>query len=107
VFQAGYRLRDAGRLDAPRRFDTLLEWFNRHLPVPLRFRRPAGRQAHRHAICWFRNEAVEHVGKVRELAALLEQHGVPTRKLRTRRPGYVVYEDRFQVAAVPFRDMVS
>src|ERR1051325_6162075 len=30
--------------------------------------------------------------------------GVPTRMLVTARPGYVVYEDTHQIAAVPFRD---
>jgi hypothetical protein len=106
VFQAAYRLRDAGRLGEPRRFDDLLRWFNLHLPIPIRFRRSGGRQARRHAICWFRGNAVEHLGKVRELGALLERQGVPIRRLRTQRPGYVVYEDDFQVAAVPFRDTI-
>jgi hypothetical protein len=38
------------------------------------------------------------------LAAVLEQHGVSVEMLRTSKPGYVVYEDRYQVVAVPFRD---
>jgi hypothetical protein len=29
---------------------------------------------------------------------------VPTVALRTRKPGRIVYEDDFQVAAIPFRD---
>jgi hypothetical protein len=41
---------------------------------------------------------------MRELAALLETSGVHTRMITTRRPGYIVYEDSHQVAAVPFRD---
>jgi hypothetical protein len=38
------------------------------------------------------------------MAALLERCGIPTEMLRTWRPGYVVYEDAYQVVAVPFRD---
>lgn len=37
------------------------------------------------------------------MAAILEEYGVPTRTLTTERPGYVVYEDDFQVVAEPFR----
>ncbi len=35
---------------------------------------------------------------------MLESHGVPVRRLWTRHPGYIVYEDAFQVVTVPFRD---
>jgi hypothetical protein len=38
-----------------------------------------------------------------ESTHLLERHGVRTEVLRTDRPGYVVYEDEYQVAAIPFR----
>ncbi len=109
VFQAAYRLRDQGRLDNAegRRFESLRRWFNEHLPVPVRFSRSRGRQAHRKAICWFKDDAVEHLGKIRELTALLERHGITTRRLWTDRPGYIVYEDDFQIAAVPFRDTVA
>jgi hypothetical protein len=109
VFQAAFSLRDRGLLDRDesRRFEALRQWFNLRLPVPHRFRRSKGRQAHRPAICWFKADAAEHLGRVRELAALLEQHGIPTRVLRTRRPGYLVFEDKYQVAAVPFRDTPS
>lgn len=106
VFQAAYRLRDEGRLDrgVARQLQCLLDWFNGCLPIPERFSLSRGRQSHRGAICWFKDGAVEHLGKIRELTAILEHHGFPTRRLRTERPGYLVYEDLFQVVAVPFRD---
>jgi hypothetical protein len=58
---------------------------------------------HPEAVSWFKSRAKEHVEKVRELAALLEHHGIPTRMIQTDLPGYIVYEDDYQVAAVPFR----
>src|SRR5215472_349414 len=101
VFQAAFSLRDRGLLDRAesRRFEALRQWFNARLPVPGRFSRSKGRQAHRQAICWLKPDAAEHLDKVRALAGLLEQHGIPTRVLRTKRPGYIVYEDKYQVAA--------
>jgi hypothetical protein len=41
---------------------------------------------------------------MREMAFLLEHHDVPVRMIKTARPGYVVYEDEFQIVAVPFAD---
>jgi hypothetical protein len=107
VFQAAFDLGDRGLLDTHelRRFDAIREWFNLRLPAPDRFARSRGRQAHRRAVCWFKADALEHLGKVRELTALLGRHGVQVRRLRSARPGYVLYEDEYQVAAVPFRDV--
>jgi hypothetical protein len=42
--------------------------------------------------------------EIRELAAILESHDIATTMLTTERPGYVVYEDEFQVPAEPFRN---
>jgi hypothetical protein len=109
VFHASFGLRDRGQLSnaAGSRFEALRQWFNRHLPVPRRFSREKGRQRLQKAICWFKTDAVEHLGKMREMTTMLEQHGIHTRRLRSQRPGYIVYEDRFQVAAVPFRDTIA
>jgi hypothetical protein len=105
VFQAACRLRDGDLPDADaRRLGLLLRWFDRHLPAPARLSRSRRRHAHAEAVCWLRQGATGRLEKLRELAALLDRHGIATRRLRTRRPGYIVYEDEYQVAAVPFRD---
>jgi len=44
----------------------------------------------------------EHIRNMRALAALLEQKGISVEELRPDKPGYVVYEDEQQVAAIPF-----
>ena len=43
-------------------------------------------------------------GKAKEIVAILESNGIGTATLITRRPGYIVYEDYHQIAAIPFRD---
>jgi hypothetical protein len=40
----------------------------------------------------------------RELVAILEAHDIRTEMITSDRPGYVVYEDQYQVVAEPFRD---
>jgi hypothetical protein len=42
--------------------------------------------------------------RLRRAAGLLDGAGVPVLELRTTRPGYILYEDDFQVVALPFRD---
>jgi hypothetical protein len=106
VFMAAETLRDNGQLDEADEewYEGILDWFNRRLRVPPCFFQSALPDADSNAICWFKTDAHAHIGKIRELLAFLEHNGVATRLVRTTRPGYVVYEDDYQVAAVPFRD---
>jgi hypothetical protein len=38
-----------------------------------------------------------------EMVRILERNGIFVKKIRTDRPGYVVYEDELQIVAEPFR----
>jgi len=44
----------------------------------------------------------EHITRMRALAALLDHKDTPVAAFETDKPGYVVYEDEHQVAAIPF-----
>ena len=56
------------------------------------------------ALCWFRPEAREAISRAWQMAKLGRgRAGIPVRVYRKARPGTVVYEDDFQVAAVPWR----
>lgn len=85
------------------RLAAIKDWFGQHLEKPERVARSRRPNGHHAAICWFKSSATEHIARARELAALLEQYGIQTEMLTTDRPGYVVYEDEFQIAAEPFR----
>ena len=39
-----------------------------------------------------------------EVTYLLRAHGINVEILSTERPGYVVYEDQFQIVAEPFKE---
>ncbi|REK18360.1 MAG: hypothetical protein DWQ37_04405 [Planctomycetota bacterium] len=72
-----------------------LRWFHRNLPAPWTDVRD------RRAIFWFRSRS----GVVREiwhLVAILREEGVPVRKRSTQMPGRIVYDDAFQIAAIPY-----
>lgn len=104
VFQAARRLRESDRLDAVDReyLECLGAWFDMHLAKPSRF--SMSRRPHRkaQALSWFKDSAMVHIAKMRELEDVLRRHGDDVQLMTTRRVGYVVYEDRFQIVACPF-----
>jgi len=55
------------------------------------------------AISWFKDSAEEHLSRVRELVAILRNHGVIVHMLKTDRVDYVVHEDEYQIVAESFR----
>ena len=111
VFQAAYNLRDDGKLypyEEPQ-LDELRQWFNTHLQGPTRFTasKPPYYRKKSTAISWFKDSAQEHIARVREIVAILENHGVRVRMIRADRVGYVVYEDEHQIVAEPFSDSLG
>ncbi len=106
VFQVLFDMRRAGQLTAAEEatLKGLFKWFDDHLPEPGRLSRSRNPRAKRVAISWFKESATEHVRRMRELVAILDAHSVSVEVVRTDRPGYVVYEDDYQIAAEPFRD---
>lgn len=80
----------------------ILVWFGSALQIPARLNR--SRRPHRinKAISWFKPTATDHISKAREIVAILEEHGEHVRMFTTQRPGYIVYEDEFQIVAEPY-----
>lgn len=77
----------------------LKEWFNENLEKPTSF----GRDKLRLGICWFNTTANEHISRIWEMVQILERNGIYVKKIRTDNPGYVIYEDEWQLVAEPFR----
>jgi hypothetical protein len=100
VFQRAYDLYYGGELgaDEASRLLSVLRWFERNLSLPDRSK------LHRRAIFWFKPDAGKVARRIWDLALAVKEHGPPAEVLKTCRPGYIVYEDAQQVAAIPFRD---
>ena len=79
--------------------NELRAWFNENLEKPASF----GRNTLRLGICWFKADATEHISRIREMVHILERNGIYVKKIRTEKPGYVIYEDEWQLVAEPFR----
>lgn len=106
LFMAAQSLRESDRLahDDRHALRQLDRWFDENLERPTRLRR--SRKPHRQnkAISWFRENATAHLARAEAMMALLAPYGVRFRAVHTCRPGYIVYQDEFQVVAEPFTD---
>jgi hypothetical protein len=104
VFTVAYTVeREWSMFDYEReRLRELLDWFGENLKRPRWYsiaKNPYN------AICWFRPSAKEHIDKMREMVLILEDNGILIHMIKARAPGYIVYEDDFQIAAEPFASM--
>lgn len=84
-----------------------LDWFDENLDAPQRFSRrrsKGGDPEETRGLSWFRASAQEAVGEAYALAAVLEMCGHDVDVLRTERPGYILFEDDWQVVADPFAE---
>jgi hypothetical protein len=83
---------------------TLCKWFNENLNQPDRFSWSSKSNAAEKAISWFKSSATKYVSRMHALCRVLNEHGIHTEMIKTARPGYIVYEDDHQVAAIPFAE---
>ncbi len=112
VFQAAYELRREGELSEHEHTELseILRWFGDNLEVPMRFNKSKSKGYWRRStkgISWFKPSADEHIAKMRRMSDILREHGHHIRMLKTSSPGYVVYEDDYQVVAEPFNDTLE
>jgi hypothetical protein len=75
------------------RLEEIFEWLNEHLPCP-----PFSTDERlKNGACWFKSHAGEPIKKIWEVIALLKEHDIPVRILKSRMPGRCFYEDDFQI----------
>jgi len=85
--------RDADELN------ELRAWFSENLEKPNSF----GRGKNSLGICWFKTDSTEHISRIYEMVRILDHNGICVKKIKTDKPGYIVYEDEKQLVAEPFR----
>ena len=87
---------------------SAINWLVEHLPTPKRFsasRSKPARGGPTKGISWMKPEAREHIAMMHELASALGECGYVVDVLTSSRPGYIVYEDEFQIVAEAFADV--
>jgi hypothetical protein len=89
------------------RLAAVLDWFNDNLDRPKRFSRSTSKAAAWRAtrgVSWFKASACEHIAKMHEMAEIIEDLGHYTDVVKCARPGFIVYEDEFQIVTELFTD---
>jgi hypothetical protein len=96
ILSQAKHLRNTGVMTAEEeaRLEARYDWFNAYLPEPPYDDHPSWSWD---AVSWFKDDALPFITRMWDIVAILEEHGVPVRMLRSRNPGRVVYEDRYQI----------
>jgi hypothetical protein len=100
VFQIAYDLIHADEIPLEQwcHLKADVKWFEQHLTIP------ETSKMDQRAIFWFKTDAQEFIRRVWKLTCVLRVCEVEIEVVRTMRPGYNVYRDDLQIAAIPFRD---
>ncbi|TNF33270.1 MAG: hypothetical protein EP312_09675 [Gammaproteobacteria bacterium] len=106
VFTAGGILSDSGNLyeHEMENRKNILNWFSKNLAVPDVQGSDSNHYTNPNAISWFKASATTHIAKMREYIEILRAHDIQVDQHQTERPGKILYEDSYQIAAVPFND---
>ncbi|HUS10446.1 MAG TPA: hypothetical protein VMZ30_08275 [Pyrinomonadaceae bacterium] len=83
--------------------NATMDWFDLHLESPFDYlpRTPRNERA----VSWFKPTAREYLARAWELVTILERNNVLIWTIKSRRTGYVFYEDEAQVFAQPSGDV--
>lgn len=81
--------------------EDIFDWLNSHLPHP-----PfsAGKFP-RDAVAWFKAESSGFINRMWDIVAIIENHDVSVRLLKSQNPGKVVYEDEYQILVEEWRQI--
>lgn len=98
VFQGRWMIRESSELpdSVQSCYRSNRDWFNRHLHSP--------RNVNPKWIFWFRAEAAECIDRIREMIEIYRVAGHEVRMQATRDPGYILYQDEHQIAAIPQKE---
>jgi len=99
IFQIAFQVRDDAdtRVEDGRELARHLSWLNTHL------RSPDLNDRDYRAIFWFKDTARAPMARLWAIKACLDSYGHWIELVKTRRPGQIIYEDGWQVAAKPWR----
>ncbi|MFO1017829.1 MAG: hypothetical protein U1E03_09550 [Hyphomonadaceae bacterium] len=87
----------------------LSKWFDANLRSPFRNSTRQSQpdwkiEPQSRSISWIKVASNEHLSRLFQLRALVEQAGWQVDELRTTKPERVLYEDEHQIVAIPFSD---
>ncbi len=106
IFMALKYLRDDHPLTKVEHIKQLKElsgWFDRNLEKPTRLSKGTSKYNADVSLSWFKDSAQEHIKKIQDLIEIAEHYDMIIDRIASKNPGYIVFEDEYQVSAVPFK----
>ncbi|HWD86543.1 MAG TPA: hypothetical protein VG367_00355 [Mucilaginibacter sp.] len=106
IFMALKYLRDDHSLTKDEDVIKLKElsgWFNQNLEKPTRFSKGTSKYNADVSLSWFKDSAKEHIKRMQDFIEIAEEYDILIERVASKAPGYIVYEDEYQVSAVPFK----
>lgn len=85
------------------RLKQISVWFNKHLEKPTRFSNAGNKNPANISLSWFKDSAKEHIRRIQQLIEIFQKYGIFIERISTKNPGYIVYEDEFQISAIPYK----
>jgi len=82
---------------------ALMKWFNRYLAKPDRFSNSGNKNPAAISLSWFKDTAKTDIQKIFELKEILLKYEITLEMVTSKNPGYIVYEDKHQISAIPFK----
>ena len=76
------------------------DWYNSAYPAPPVY----GKDDHPRAAAWFKSTAASLIERIPGYLTILDAHRIAWEEVRTPDPGTIIYEDEFQVVAIPPED---
>ncbi len=99
-------LRDYGILEEEQntRLRENLAWIEDNLRRRPHFQVPTEEDTLNFPMSWLKDSAVEHIQRMDQIREILEDNDILVEVLQVEEPGQILYEDDYQVVAVPFAE---
>jgi hypothetical protein len=82
----------------------LNKWFNENLNRPTKFSNATNKNPAPISLSWFKDSAQEHLLKTNDIIKILKKYDLVIERFISKNPGYIVYEDEYQISAIPFKN---
>jgi len=83
--------------------EEIKNWYNDNLETPTKFSKSKRNNAEPVSLSWYKSSAKDHIKKMYDLKAILEKYDILVDVVIRGNPGTIIYEDKIQVSALPFR----
>ncbi|MCP4326281.1 MAG: hypothetical protein GY787_31485 [Alteromonadales bacterium] len=99
ILGAAFKLQKSGQLDAETHTNLtiVLDWLQENFITPDIFDKPENLKG----VCWFKDTQVEIIDKVESIVPIMESNSFNIKVEQNSTPGEIIYEDIYQVVAIP------